>query len=485
MKGRRLIPLPAASYHELVVHCAYPWTSGKRWPWTETSPAGRYGIAFHEAAALLSRGETPELGAIAERNTLLPGDFRRLEETVPRIVELLEGDLGVRREAEVELLYDVVRGRARRGPRSERTDSEIYGAADLLVWRQDGVLVVRDWKTGRRAKEKRPSQTRQLRALALAAGLVEHAEVVRVELAFVDEDGAELVGEDLDALELGAIEGELAELLELVDAPPVPRPGPWCERYYCPLRAVCPATVAALAQVDVELAAAPLTGEFSSPEHAAAVRHRLPVLQAVIEHAQEQLEAYAKRHGPLPVVDRPGVVWGPVEHDGRERIEPTPAALEVVRQRLGEASAEAIECSVSKASLERGVRSSLGPQAKRGAAGRAMKELLEELRAIKAVKRGARYTKFEEFKRLTERPSSVDEEPASEPTPPAPPVLRAEDVSPEQRLEAQRGLARQIVARAKGDWDAAQDAGPALDALRALPDAERSALKVELMEGLR
>lgn len=412
--------LPSASHLELAEHCVFPWAGGVRWPERPSlGIPGRYGNAFHELAAGLVRGVEPQAAALIETHGLPPAEGRRLIAAGARVAELLDGDLGAAREAEVEIVYHVAGARARRAPRTSMEPGEMFGAADVVLEREDGVVVVRDWKTGERAKGKGPLATPQLRFLARAAAdLFPEAAGIRVELAFVDEDGAELVGEDVDALELGAVEYELVDLVERVDAVPAPRPGPWCDRYYCPIRAVCPATVAALAVVDQDLARTPLVGEIATAWQAAAVRHRLPVLQAWLDQRHADLEAWSKKWGPLPVEDKPGVFWGPVDHAGRERIEATRDAVEIVRQRLGEHADLAIERSMSKASLERGTRAALtagGAPLKRGALSAAVKSLLEELRGVHAVVKGAPYTKFEEFKKATAGPEYSPAPPEEDP----------------------------------------------------------------------
>lgn len=403
-------PLPSASHLELAEYCVFPWSGGVRWP---DRPAlgipGRYGNAFHELAADLVRGVEPVLGQLVEAHGLPAAEARRLTAAGARVADLLDGDLDGDLDAEVEIVYTVATARARRAPRTSKAPGEMFGAADVVLERGDGFVVVRDWKTGERAKGKGPQETRQLRFLARAAAdLYPDAAGIRVELAFVDEDGAEIIGADLDDLELGAVEGELAELVERVEAVPVPNPGPWCDRYYCPIRAVCPATLAALATVDKDLARFPLATEgIATAAQGAMLRHRLPVLQAWIDQREKDLETWTQKWGPLPVEDKPGVFWGPIQHEGRERIEAAPDAVEIVRQHLGEHASKAVELSMSKASIERGARAALtagGAPLKRGALGSVVKPLLEQLRGIHAVVKGAPFTRWEEFKKAAPGP---------------------------------------------------------------------------------
>jgi hypothetical protein len=415
--------LPAASHHELTEYCVYPWNGGVRWPERgPMAPAQRYGVAFHEGAADVLHGFPEPVVNVVElgkRWELPEGELRRLSSAILRLAVVLEedgftGDATVAYGAETGFAYSTTTGRTRPcADRKEKAPDEIYGAADLVFWRADGRLVVRDWKTGEKARGKRPGETRQLRFLAMAASHVLNASEVRVELAFVDEDADEVVGDDLDALELGAVEGELAELVERLEAPPAPKPGPWCERYFCPLRAVCPATLAAMAGIEANLERFPLLGALDSPEHAAFIRHRLPVLRDLLDQREEDVQAFARRYGPLPVEGQADVVWGPREHEGRERIEATPEAVRIVRERLGAKGAdEALEVSVSKASLERGakvvINEANGGKVPRGAMKATMEPLLEDLRRAKAVKKGSAYTRFEEFKRPTAEEGSAD-----------------------------------------------------------------------------
>lgn len=432
--ARPAYQLPAASHHELTAHCVFAWNGGRRWPARE--PAGdaqRFGSAFHELAAVVSMGEGADDAMVIEglvtAHELTPAEERRLVAVRAALITVVaddqvetdsaDGDDGPvaipLRWSEAAFAFEPSTGKARHArDRRDKTPTEIFGAADLVFLRVDGKLVVRDWKTGRRAADKRPSETRQLRFLALAAAQVHGADSVRVELAFVDDEAVELVGEDLDALDLGAIDGEIAELVERLEAPPVPNPGPWCERNYCPIRSVCPATLDALAKVDADLARFPLGAPFESAEHAAYVRHRLPVLRAALDAIDTQIEAYALRTGPLPVEGSPGKVWGPRQMQGHERIVVTPTAIAIVVEKLGaDAANVAIEISrsMSKASLERGVRALLGPEGmrKRGALKLALEPLLEELRAAKVIKRGPPFTKFETFKKADDEGSEAGE----------------------------------------------------------------------------
>lgn len=393
--------IPSASRIELAQHCAYAFNSGRPWPKRPSTPAQRFGIAFAEASEVRGRGEVPAIAEIAAAYSLTESDERRLRIADERVVEVLAVDGAEWSTPEDPYALDLGSGRMRRLAREERAlDGEMYGRTDLTFYRHASrvPLVVRDFKTGIGARNKRPSQTPQLRFLAAAAAAVHGERSVRVELALVDEpDEIKIVGEDMDALELGAVEGEIAELVERLEAAPEPRPGPWCG--HCPLATECPATTAALARVEGDLEAYPLQGAITSAEHASHNRHRLKVLRELLDARENEIEDFARR-SPLPVEGKPGLYWGLVQHDGNERVDASPAALELLREELGAHAEIAIEKDVSKASIERALKAMLAEQgAKRGMLTKAKAGLLERLRGAKLVRRGSPYSRFEEFKR--------------------------------------------------------------------------------------
>jgi hypothetical protein len=414
--------LPPASHLELAQHCVFPWSSGIHAPRRAPErPSQRYGNAFHALAhalvAALRVGGELARSAIAEplaaKHGLSEADTKRLVKTAPALIEVLESDLATAALPELGLAFSLLTGQAREAKNAWELDAqEMYGRADL-VFRTAGGLRVRDWKPRGEVLARRPERHHQLRFLGMAAASLYGESQVTVELAYVDEDGHDIVPGELGSRDFMVIEAEACEVAERVQQPPEPRPGPWCAKLWCPIRAVCPATTAALAKVHQDLEAFPLLGEPLSPEHAAWQRHRLPVLRAALDEQEKKIEAFALHHGPIPVEGKPEIVWGPVEKHGNEKLDLTPEAEKLIHERLGATGAEvAIEKSASKASIERGAKANIaaanGGKVKRGAVPLLVKPLLDDLRATKAIKRGAKYTAFDEFKRPAEGAVSLE-----------------------------------------------------------------------------
>lgn len=422
--------MPPASRVALALQCLYPWTSGATWPAKGPRTASqRYGDAFHELAEKIAREHDPTEGSsqgplpiedwasdIAEKHGLTEGEDRALLGDAVHIVDVLDADhVQGPRHVEVAACFDPFTGQSRMLTSTDRAEPhEVYARADVAFWRTDGVFVIRDWKTGERARQERPRDMAQLRVLALAfAG--SHRATLHVEIAHVGECGIEIVGDDLTAEDLRETEGVLLDLEDRLAQPAEPRQGPWCERGYCPMRATCPATLEALASVDRELTVWPLRGPLAGPEHAAFLRHRLPALKAWIEERERAIEAEAKR-APLPVPGKEGMFWGPIEHPGREKIKLSPEAKETLVAELPLTHHLAIEESTSKASIERAIRAQVlkvhgGQKLPRGAAKQLTDKVFRLLREEGAIVKGAKYVRYQEFKKIGD---AVIAEPESE-----------------------------------------------------------------------
>lgn len=419
---------PGASKLALAAHCVYPWTSGARWPASgPRTPSQRYGDAFHALAEHVGQNvdsvhyTADATGAdamwknidaaaqnYAEEHDLTPRETDSLRTGGLHIHDALDADHVVkgRRHVEIAAAFDPYAGTRRMLQGAERAEPhELYARADLVFERADGVFVIRDWKTGEKARDARPRDTAQLRALALAFySPCTPAPGVRVEIAHVSDEGIDVEGDDLSAEDLRAAEAELVELAGRLAEPAEPKPGPWCERLYCPMQATCPATLNALASVDAELTVHPMRGPLVGPEHAAHLRHRLPMLKAWIEDREREIKELAKR-APLPVEGKADTWWGPVEFPGHEKIIATPEAIETVRGELPFGADKAISTEISKASIERGVRAQVlkvhgGNRMPRGAGKALTDKIFQELRKEGAMKKGAPHVRFVEFKRM-------------------------------------------------------------------------------------
>lgn len=397
--------LPSASKIELAHHCPFPFTAAIKWERRENA-FGRYGSAVHKVAELAALGQAVDLPALAAQYELQGADAKNFELAAGHVVDFLAADRGIGRRAEVAFAYDVESGTVRELKKaherdySDRRRTEIPGTADLVQIMPCRTLLVRDWKTGHRALSKRPGHDPQMRFLGFAAARLWNAQEVAVELVHIDETGAYPDRADFDAWELDTIADELRALNTRLRAPCVPTPGSHCHDLYCPIVAQCPATVRAIEAIDRAAAPRfPMTGEFCDAEHVREVLIRLPLIRDACDAIEARAKEWAQRNGPVPM---DGDMWGPVEHEGRERVEATPEAIEVVNRHLGDCAHKAIEYDVTKASLERGAKAVVAVrhdgQMPRGAVPKVLGPLLDDLRRVGALKKGAPYVRFERFK---------------------------------------------------------------------------------------
>ena len=397
--------LPTFSRLDVAARCVFPWTSGMRWPKRPASVYTGIGRAVSTAAELLAIWGDCPVEAIADAEGLTGSYRTTFGHMVIHVRDLLAHEPDTFRVAEQALAYDLRRGTAREmrrsGPRdySDQRPGEMMGTPDLVKRDEHGELVVRDYKTGRYAFGKDPGETRQLRALGLCAARAYGANRVTVELAQVEAGGIFIRRALLDEFELSCIASDLADIYDrIVDRPheQVPVPGAWCAGGFCPLAASCPATIRALEAVAsaTELTY-PLTVEITSPEHAAYTLERLDAAGKAIEGIRQALKDYAREHGAFPVAG--GKLWGPVFHDGRERVDlSVPGAYDLVEQFLGPfGTAQAVERRTSKTALQAALKAQ---QTKRDQGGKQYRALLDALRELGAVKQGAPFEKFEAFK---------------------------------------------------------------------------------------
>lgn len=394
---------PAASRLALAQRCVYPWTSGTKWPSRPQRDDAAWGIAVHRLMA-----EGPQhLRAISESEGVDVEELEAIAVHAEPLLDELAQDTAEPPLVEVGFAFDLAQGTTRRVKSArEARDGEYFGAVDhAYLSASSGAAVVIDWKSGGGGGVMDPGASPQLRALALMAARHFGVTTAIARVGYVTADGIDLRSATLDATELLCVESEFWQLEVHMVGTAMPTPGPWCKHHFCPLAAVCPATTAALEHVTGQLATGMLLAPITSAEQASFVRHRLPILQQWIESRETDLRAFAKRE-PIPVEGEAGVVWGPVEHDGVERIEASPDAIGMLRFYLGEHAEKALGVEISKASIARAVRSKLvaehGAKIPRGAIGEAEKGILERLRAGRFLKRGARYTRFETFRRPVE-----------------------------------------------------------------------------------
>lgn len=171
----------------------------------------------------------------------------------------------------------------------------LCGSADIVaVSRVTKTGYVGDWSTGDGSK-KGP----QLRTLALMLARAEGLVAVTVEGLEVSAEGVRSVcREDLDAFQLAAIAGELAEQLAAV-ATAEPVPGPHCAELYCPARATCPAGRAIVEQV---IPASDLVKhrweiQIQSPEHAVWLYDHAKLVEAAAKAVKDAVKDYVPPEG--------------------------------------------------------------------------------------------------------------------------------------------------------------------------------------------
>lgn len=378
-------PLPTASQLDLAAACLYPWTGGLSWARAWSEDAADEGAQVHVLAAALAQDDPVQLAGLSDS----------VVEAVLRVSDVLEGDHEQGTEVlavEIGFAFDPVTGAVRYADPDEERDPELlYGHADAVLRRSDGVLVVRDWKTGSRALRKRVGSSWQLRFYAVCAALIWGADEVVVELAHVGQGRTWIDRATLDAMDLGAARAWLRALPGKIAAGnAVPVLGRHCRDHYCPAAGSCPMAAALARRVAAEVALpVPEAHAIDSDEMAADVLARVGIAEAYLGALRGAAEEYVARRG-LPVVGRDGTRWGLVEHAGNESVRLTESA-EAVLVAAGLAGAIEVERTTTKAAIRLAMRARV--------AGRGLKKavdpVLETLRKQGAIARGPAWTRVE------------------------------------------------------------------------------------------
>lgn len=173
-------------------------------------------------------------------------------------------------------------------------DGRLWGTADLVAVTSGGAGFVCDWKTGDGS-----GAGPQLRTLALMAARALRLDSVTVCALEVSPAGVrEVAREDLDAFDLDAHAGELAELLAAV-ADARPQPGEHCSALYCPAKADCPAFVEASEQLvpPEALVRHTMSTSIASPEHAAWMLDRVRLVEAACKQVKDAIKAACPDEG--------------------------------------------------------------------------------------------------------------------------------------------------------------------------------------------
>jgi len=416
-----LVPLPeappmthrlSASRRLLAKWCLY-WARGDvELPPQEQTVAARLGSATHEGAAEEGEGlewalrPSVDLEVIAARWELTESQVEALKRLHQSwLLWWADFSQGRDWQTEVPFAFDTATGAARALPRKtlvetghpeglleerpitreERaamlTPTEVPGTTDALWISADGRnAIVIDLKTGRPPKRAR-DYLEQLLHTAVCVRIVHGVAHVRVVIAHVTADDVVPDWIDLDAFDLDVAAAEMrGDLVGLEQA--VPRGGRHCEQLYCPLRAVCPRTTAALAPVlPAPLRAVPLTGKLVRHEDAAALLESLPLFEAWIEERRARVRELADETGGVQLPG--GLVYGPIDKSRETLRLDVNGAEAALRKVLGDQADAAILRKTSKEAVR---KAAAALATKRGDLTRICREVEDAMRAAGAMK---------------------------------------------------------------------------------------------------
>ena len=279
----------SASKAALLAHCQRWARDDIEWRYT-SSPAAARGQKFHAAIA-----------AFVETGELLSYDEDIASEMVSAVAWL--HSLKVPRkqlEAEVAMGWSPATDQAKRYDVTDRgypKDGLVHGTADLLVWREDGSLLLVDHKTGDGT-----GAGPQLRLLGLMAARVYNLEEVEVMALEVKPWGVtEVCRETIDSFALAAVAGELAELIEQIpNAEALPSSA--CKDLYCPAILSCEAGTEAMVQViPASSLTAPRRFSLADPirtaEHAAWALDVLRLVSAKVDALKDEIKSRVPANG--------------------------------------------------------------------------------------------------------------------------------------------------------------------------------------------
>ncbi len=304
--------------------------------------------------------------------------------------------------AEVALAYDWRTGRGReinRGTDSREygaSETEVAGRTDVVGLTESDVVKILDYKSGYRYLG-RPDESWQLIGYALAARAAYGRREAEVSFIRLPENGTPYVmTQRLGFLDLELAAKRLHEQGELIarlrgegaaHSPEALEPhlkaGSWCE--YCPAIGRCPEKAGLLrALVSASGVDAPVFDEST----VALGYQRLVHARKVLELAEKALKDYVggvEDAKLVPVIDAPGLVWGPRVMD-REELDPVRGAA-VLGQRYGpDVATRAVDTrpKMTKASVKR----ALEPVARRNR----LKITALHLEALDALRAGGATT---------------------------------------------------------------------------------------------
>jgi hypothetical protein len=213
------------------------------------------------------------------------------------------------------------------------------------------------WKTGNPQNTDPARDNAQLAFGALCVHLYHGVQVVEVQLRFPDRDPDRHVLDAFDLLEIrDRIDGTIEEMID-----PDTVIGMHCTSKWCPLRATCPRTVEALAEIcpDDAMTIVQDVQGITSSEHCGHMYHRHAAAKALLDRVETAIKAYVDEHGPVPLGD--GTEYGPAEESRDSIVADTPQDIfEALDGALeAEQFASLIRVSVPKTGLEKAIKATV------------------------------------------------------------------------------------------------------------------------------
>jgi hypothetical protein len=355
--------LPSASQLHIANHCVWLfWSDEARWS-SDHSEAADMGQLFHAHVAnnIDAACFAPTLNVLRDEMTRA-GGFEISDSNfaiVKRWCDVWERDaatiLAERSSLGTELVFaynpetDEARLLSDVHPRKaweHLLPGEQSGAADVVLWEREhpgAPHVVLDWKTGVLVNGEPvsvdPIATHaQMRFLGLAVARVYLLESVQIVLAYIDEDGIRAETATLGEEDFSAIRADLQSIQARIKDYEEPNPGEWCK--WCPARASCPTTAAAIGEMlptllnDLHLFRVVAdTASIRSPEHATWMLGILRRVEMAVEDVESALRGWVNEHGGIHTESG---MWHRKEIP-IERIELNVAGLEIMSKLLPEA----------------------------------------------------------------------------------------------------------------------------------------------------
>lgn len=369
---------------DLAMACGFAF-NGQAWPEDLPGDASRIGTAFHYIAAKSING-SEQMSANLVDHAIEAAGIAGDSPMVATVRDMSPEDFNApNAEAEVAYAWDYETGQVRElgidiGRNYALRPTELAGSADI-VGRRDGMLYIADWKTGQKPPSARGNG--QLMFLAMCANKLADFDEVRLEIRHVRGGGEVWIdSEVVSRFDLDAFETELQDAIRAIPTAR-PKPGAHCAGKYCPLRSVCPATIATIAE---DKPAYPLAlreaGEIQGAAHVEWLLHRVDAAEELLSAVKARIREYVDKTGHVELSD--GRKYGPYTVV-RESIEGP-------REKLIEAGIpEAlIEYSVGKGSVEKHAKES----AEKGKGAAAARAAIERLRDAGCIKESV-FSKYE------------------------------------------------------------------------------------------